>query len=60
MAGWYRIVEKVEHLYRLDLPQSIRVYLVFSPDKLQKASDNLLPGQYNNQSLLIQVNREDK
>jgi hypothetical protein len=60
MAGPYRILEKVGHLYRLDLPQSIRVHLVFSPDKLRKASNDPLLGQHNNPPLPIQVNGEDE
>jgi hypothetical protein len=42
MVGLYRILEKVRHSYRLNLPQSIRVHQVFSPDKLWKASNNPL------------------
>jgi hypothetical protein len=60
MAGPYRILEKVGHSYRLDLPKSIRVHPVFSLDKLQKASNNPLLGQHNNPPLPIQVNREDE
>jgi hypothetical protein len=60
MAGLYRILEKVGHSYRLDLPQSIRVHPVFSPDKLQKASNNPLLRQRNNPPLPIQVNGEDE
>ena len=60
MVGPYRILEKVRHSYRLDLLQSIRVHLVFSPDKLRKASNNPLLGQHNDPLLPIQVNREDE
>ena len=60
MVGPYKILEKVGHSYRLDLPQSIRVHLVFSPDKLRKASNNPLLEQHNEPLLLIQVNREDE
>ena len=60
MAGLYRILEKVGHSYRLDLPQSIRVHPVFSPDKLQKASNDPLPGQRNKSPLPIQVDGNDE
>jgi hypothetical protein len=60
MAGPYRILEKVGHSYRLDLPQSIRVHPVFSLDKLQKASNNPLLGQRNDPPLPIQVNGENE
>jgi len=44
MAGPYEILEQVGNAYKVKLLESIRVHLVFSPDKLCKASDDLLPG----------------
>ena len=34
MAGLYKIVNKVGNLYKVKLLDSIKVYPIFSPDKL--------------------------
>jgi len=44
MAGPYEILERVGNAYKVKLLESIRVHLVFSPDKLYKALDDLLLG----------------
>ena len=47
MASPFTILEHVGNSYRLDLPSSIKVHLVFSLDKLCKALEDLLPSQRN-------------
>jgi len=44
MAGLYEILKRVGNAYKVKLLESIRVHLVFSPDKLYKASNDLLSG----------------
>ena len=43
MAGLYKIVNKVGNLYKVELPDSIKVYFIFLLDKLQKAINDPLP-----------------
>ena len=57
----YRIVKKVGHAYELELPDSIRVHPVFSPEKLRLAGrKEPLPGQVVDPPLPIVVNEEQE
>ena len=60
MDSPYRILEKVSNLYKINLLVSIKVYLVFLLDRLWKAANNLLPGQYNDPPLPIKVKGESE
>jgi hypothetical protein len=43
-TGPFKILEKVNYFFKLDLPPSIKVYPVFYINKLWKYSDNPLQG----------------
>jgi len=60
MAGPYKILNKEGNLYKVKLPDLIKVHPIFSPDKLRKAINNPLPGQRNKPPLPIQVNSDDE
>ena len=44
MVGPYKVLKKIGNLYKVKLPDLIKVYPVFSLDKLQKAINDPLPG----------------
>ena len=60
MAKPYKIFKKIGNLYKVKLPNSVKVHPIFSPDKLWKAATDPLPGQVNLPLLPIQVNGEDE
>jgi len=43
MDSLYKILEKVGDSYRIDFPNSIKVHLVLSTDRLYKVVDDPLP-----------------
>jgi len=53
MAELYKILNKEGNLYKVKLLDLIKVYPIFSPDKLRKAANNPLPRQKNKPPLLI-------
>lgn len=57
-AGPFKIKEAKGNAFELDLPESIKVHLVFNADKLRKAADDPLPGQELDEPPLIEVDGE--
>jgi hypothetical protein len=47
MSGPFKITKQVGHLYRVKLPETMKIHNVFSPDKLRKDPNDPLPGQVN-------------
>ena len=60
MIGPFQIIEQVRHVYQLDLPPIIRIYDMFSPDKLWKAANNPLSGQQQELPEPIKINNDQE
>jgi hypothetical protein len=60
MAGSYQILEKIDNSYKIDLPASIKIHLVMSPDRLRKTVNDSLSEQYNNSLSTIKIDKEDE
>ena len=45
MAGLFSVIKQFRHTYQLKLPPTMKIYDVFSLDKLRKVANNPLPGQ---------------
>lgn len=55
-SGPFRVLEQVGNAWKLDLPGSMNVHPIFSPDKLRKAAQDPLDGQKSEQPPPITVN----
>ena len=53
--GPYKILEKVGHSFRLDLPVEIKIYPILHANRLRKAPINLMPSQYEDPKLATEV-----
>ena len=60
MIGPFQITEQVRHAYQLDLPLTMKIHNMFSPDKLQKAADNPLPGQVQEPPEPVEINDDEE
>ena len=60
MAGPYKILKKVEYFFKIKLLELIKIYLIFSLNYLQKATDDPLPKQYNNPLPPIQIIEDEE
>ena len=58
--GLFEIIEKVSYSFKLRLLDYIKVHLVFSPDKLRLATEDLLLKQINIEAKPILVNKENE
>jgi hypothetical protein len=60
MAGSFEIIKKIGNLYEVKLPNTIKIYNVFSLDRLRKAAKDPLLGQVNKLLLLIVIITEEE
>jgi hypothetical protein len=60
MAGLFKIIRKIGNSYEVKLPNTIKIYNVFSLDWLRKAAKDPLLGQVNKLLLLIMITTEEE
>ena len=59
MKGPYEILEQIGHSFKLKLPDSMKIHLVFHAEKLQKDPNNPLSGQSNSEPLLLELENSE-
>jgi transposase InsO family protein len=60
MVGPYPILAQEGHSFRVQLPQSMKIYPVFAPNLLRKDKSNPLPGQIHLPDPPLQVTGDDE
>jgi hypothetical protein len=58
--GPFRVIEKVGHSYRLELPASMKVHNVFPASKLRRDPNDPLPGQVQDAPPPINITGDDE
>ena len=59
-AGPFKIIAKKGHSFQLRLPDSMKINLVISLDKLRKSARDLLLGQVNKPENLVEITGDIK